>query len=700
MTSVRITSLIIAVSLISAGNGLAAVAASSQLKPVLKAIDPSQAKTDKPTPPPASTPPPSPNPLGKVTGAPVSRPAGKRASAAPTTSPAASTSSSQPDTSYPYGQTSSPASQGPPPSPPPPGPPTPPPGAGPLGQAGSPPTRRRPVLPGQGSNRANVSGGPPTEDMIPDFDKPLPQVRREPAAPGGYPAAAAQPNYGPGWTTQRPAQSYGSAPAASNEEARVVRLEQLAFGSAYPEHELPDRVDHLENEVFGGASTGSLGARLSRLEGKLGGHGAFSQASAPAPPPPVVASAYPQQRDLDSEPVAIGQSELMPVPDSAGAAGSAGLSLGQSELMPVPGSSGGGGRYLGQSQLMPAPGSPGGGGRPLGQSELMPVPGSSGGGGRPLGQSQLMPAPGSSGGGGRYLGQSQLMPAAGSQAKGGGGSSIGQSQLLPAPGGVGSDSVQSFEDEPGPQPTARTAFGGNQMPPAGQSQLSMAQPQGIAPPFGAAGGGAGSADYQAVVNAMPYDKRAGDYFTEIRKGAGGVVARWQSFPIRVHLPQGSPFSWQGNLEYAVKKWGQYIPIKITEAREPADIEVEWVNHLPPRQLGITRIQVVRGIPEVTVYLLRPTYYLPEVPERALQGIFLHEMGHALGIFGHSDFKDDLMQPIEAQIEGRKQGTGSKCKFNSLTPRDVNTLRRIYEAPTFPPDFSSPHPSEFTLRLAR
>ena len=52
---------------------------------------------------------------------------------------------------------------------------------------------------------------------------------------------------GPGW-------------APGNQEAmfepRVSRLEQLAFGSTYPEHDIEDRVDHLETEVFSKRSTG------------------------------------------------------------------------------------------------------------------------------------------------------------------------------------------------------------------------------------------------------------------------------------------------------------------------------------------------------------------------------------------------------------------------------------------------------------
>ncbi len=154
-----------------------------------------------------------------------------------------------------------------------------------------------------------------------------------------------------------------------------------------------------------------------------------------------------------------------------------------------------------------------------------------------------------------------------------------------------------------------------------------------------------------------------------------------------------------NLESGTKKWGQYIPIKVASPNEAADIEVVWVNHLPPRQLGVTRLQqVVSGTPQVIVYMLRPTYYLPEIPERTIQPVFLHELGHALGIFGHSDSDKDIMQPTELGLFGAKRsGKGTiKLKFGGITPRDLNTLKRIYQTPALPSNFNVTQPLEWSF----
>ena len=53
-----------------------------------------------------------------------------------------------------------------------------------------------------------------------------------------------------------------------------------------------------------------------------------------------------------------------------------------------------------------------------------------------------------------------------------------------------------------------------------------------------------------------------------------------------------------------------------------------------------------------IYLLRPSFYLPDIPERSLALIALHEIGHELGLFGHSSTQGDLMYSLQAQTKGK------------------------------------------------
>ncbi len=193
--------------------------------------------------------------------------------------------------------------------------------------------------------------------------------------------------------------------------------------------------------------------------------------------------------------------------------------------------------------------------------------------------------------------------------------------------------------------------------------------------------------FEQIVQAIPYEDKAGDYFSNIQKFPGNTYAHWTKFPISVHLPEGSPDSWRLQLEAGLKRWGQYIPIKIVSVAQPADIEIAWINHLPPGQLGLTNLEIFNGKMRVTVYLLRPNYYLSHIPEKTLQDIALHEFGHAIGIFGHSSAKEDVMQSIG--ISGNK--SNYKAKFGVITARDINTLKRIYQFPGLSPGFQSPQP---------
>lgn len=209
---------------------------------------------------------------------------------------------------------------------------------------------------------------------------------------------------------------------------------------------------------------------------------------------------------------------------------------------------------------------------------------------------------------------------------------------------------------------------------------SYAQPQQSAPVQPDAPG----KEISSAAKNMPQDKKVGDYAAQISK-FGGSFARWTRIPVRVHVPMNTPENWKVPLDTAVRKWSQYLPTIIAPAHEQADIEIGWINHLAPRQLGITNLEIFNGRPRVTVYLLRPNYYPPDISERKLEQVAIHELGHALGLFGHSPNPGDIMYPLDASGKaGAMKGTG-------ISARDITTLRRIYSSPALPDGFQSPQP---------
>jgi len=285
------------------------------------------------------------------------------------------------------------------------------------------------------------------------------------------------------------------------------------------------------------------------------------------------------------------------------------------------------------------------------------------------------------------------------------GSSMPPQQMM----GSGMPPQQSFGSSMPAQAPQNQQFGtsANSTPgtAAPQTELSAGSSQSAIAPGSAAGSnGIGvantlglsradraNANIENVIRSIPQKAGVGDYFAGINKYNNGAVARWTSFPVLVHLPQGSPSNWQKTLEESVSSWGKYIPVRVASPSEAADIEIAWINHLPPRTFGQTNLEVFNGHMRVTVYLLRPTYYLPNTPERMLHKAAEHEVGHALGIFGHSLDSSDLMYQFDSA------NAVNSTKDSGISPRDLNTLKRIYESPSLPPGFQSPHPMGWSLQ---
>ncbi len=201
-------------------------------------------------------------------------------------------------------------------------------------------------------------------------------------------------------------------------------------------------------------------------------------------------------------------------------------------------------------------------------------------------------------------------------------------------------------------------------------------------------------DYFAVVKGIPYDEKAGDYMQAIWRPPGIASARFSRFPLKIRLPQSSPESWRKYLDESIKKWGGFIPLKVAAQNETADIEITWENHFADnRLLGITRLQILQGHQQVRVYLLRPTFYPPDVPERILKNVSMHEIGHAVGLFGHSDNPQDVMFASEL-FSGK--GKAALAKPGNITQRDINTLKKIYECPPMGANVSTTKPMEWTF----
>lgn len=525
-----------------------------------------------------------------------------------------------------------------------------------VSTSGQPPSGYGGGQPNYGAPPQNQFPAFPTENSIPEFGKPLPSV---PSSGGG-------PNqYGQGWAT---------GPTQSPDDARVARLEKAVLGSTYPEHDLIDRLEHLEEEVYKSKGTGATDDRLKKLENTVFGQSgaAFGQGSqlAASPPPsrPPVSQSAPPQPPVSQPPAqATGRAPYQLAPYPAG--------QGQTFQPSQP-------NIYGTSNGMP-PGAP----PQTGYSGPPPNYGVPYQGGVPqnYGQSGYAPQYGAPG----------ARPPQGFQPYGG------------APSGGGYQGQPNYQQQPygagAPGYGAPPAMGQAPYAPPGQLPYGapqQPQPYGYRPPANSAPAmPPAQAAYvdpesQRIVAQINANPQAGDYFATVRKFQNGTVARWRHFPVLVHLPPNTPEPWLKNLNEDIKKWSALIPLKTAADYESFVVDVKWENKLPPRVLGITRVEGSGAGLKVVVFLLRPTFYPPDVPENTLGAVFLHELGHAVGLYGHSNDASDVMYSDD------KPAKKTPPKATAISPRDMNTLKKVYSTPPIADSFVIQPPLEYNYREER
>lgn len=168
---------------------------------------------------------------------------------------------------------------------------------------------------------------------------------------------------------------------------------------------------------------------------------------------------------------------------------------------------------------------------------------------------------------------------------------------------------------------------------------------------------------------------------------GGQMARWSvlKMPIRLwvdkspvgvgYFQQGFPFQVKKAMDQWVTALNNEVEYVLVDTPDQADIRVSWINTIDTKgfktDTGITYtagVTVPNIVKEqlVTMDVRLSTFDIKGQPQGQdeIYLLALHELGHALGIRGHSQDPKDIMF---AQNQG----------IQKLSTRDINTIRQLY-----------------------
>jgi predicted Zn-dependent protease len=186
-----------------------------------------------------------------------------------------------------------------------------------------------------------------------------------------------------------------------------------------------------------------------------------------------------------------------------------------------------------------------------------------------------------------------------------------------------------------------------------------------------------------------YLSEAGDYYFEVASEAEENL--WTTFPVKVDLGSAPQIKWIQGAREAFNIWKAMFPLQLVIHTEEANIRVSWVTE--PQINGAageewerpTWEEVGGEMKGTRICTISVDLSTRDWTKDEMRAILLHEMGHALGIKGHSDSKKDIMY-WQMQDKARHiylPNDPFPLLWRSLvkqpSQRDMNTLIRLYNS---------------------
>jgi predicted Zn-dependent protease len=205
----------------------------------------------------------------------------------------------------------------------------------------------------------------------------------------------------------------------------------------------------------------------------------------------------------------------------------------------------------------------------------------------------------------------------------------------------------------------------------------------------------------ATLQSAAYVAKDGDYYEAIADASEG--RQWTHFPVKVFI-EDTPEAWQRATERALDEWGQVIPLELTKERDSADIVLTWTETPTPSDDRVgSETDSVTTEKRGSMVIARRRRALVAFntsrrwSESEMHFGALHELGHALGILGHSTSDQDIMFPDQQEVYEVSQGgesprgvgergpsgvTSIRVVPKRLSAADINTLIRLYNCAGF------------------
>lgn len=171
------------------------------------------------------------------------------------------------------------------------------------------------------------------------------------------------------------------------------------------------------------------------------------------------------------------------------------------------------------------------------------------------------------------------------------------------------------------------------------------------------------------------------------------IVRWDTskFPLKVaaEIPEDLPGYYKTEILNAFKQWSNSVDfLKFVFVKKPkeADIIVKFAP-LPKDVCTGETCQYIVGytapviknkiLKKMTITLYDKTPDGEFFSDKELFNTIMHELGHALGIMGHSYYQGDLMF-VSTTSNHELDSSRARSSFQFLTSSDINTISLLYK----------------------